>query len=105
MVASLTAMMSTLATVFTFTAVFGQKTKSQAKNLLSLVDLRGARVLVVDDKASSRKIMQAMLESLSFQVTAVSSGKEVIEELEKNENHDNKPYKMVILDNIVYVYY
>ena len=39
------------------------------------------KVLVVDDNATSREILQDMLESFSFEVTLAASGKEGLEEI------------------------
>ena len=60
------------------------------------LDLRGMRVLVVDDNASSREILQTLLESMSFEVTLAATAEEGIAELEKEaEDH---PYKLVVMD-------
>jgi len=40
-------------------------------------------VLVVEDNASSREILQSLLESMTFEVSAVASAEEGIAELEK----------------------
>jgi two-component system sensor histidine kinase/response regulator len=54
------------------------------------------KVLVVDDNASSRDILQEMLESFSFDVTVAASGPEGITELESTE--DDKPFELVVMD-------
>ena len=41
------------------------------------------KVLVVDDNASSRQVLEKILESFSFAVTLAASGEEGLAELEK----------------------
>ena len=81
---------------FIFTAKFGLARKVARKHLVPSVDLRGMRVLVVDDNASSREILQALLESMSFEVTVAASAEEGIAELEKDAK--DRPYKLVVMD-------
>ncbi|MBM4327558.1 MAG: response regulator [Deltaproteobacteria bacterium] len=81
---------------FIFTAKFRLAGKFSRKRLEPSVDLRGMRVLVVDDNASSREILQSLLENMTFQVTVAASAQEGIAELEKEaESH---PYKLVVMD-------
>jgi CheY-like chemotaxis protein/HPt (histidine-containing phosphotransfer) domain-containing protein len=54
------------------------------------------KVLVVDDNATSRSILQEMLESFSFEVSLAASGKEGITELEAASK--DKPFELVIMD-------
>lgn len=80
---------------FTFTAMFGifeQKAQS-----IDLVDVRGMKLLVVDDSATSREILRDMLIAMSFQVKVVSSGMEALEALEK-EAATGTPFSLVLLD-------
>jgi len=59
-------------------------------------DLRGLKALVVDDNATSREILQDILESFSFEVHLSASGKEALEEIERADN--DKPFELVIMD-------
>jgi two-component system, sensor histidine kinase and response regulator len=81
---------------FLFTAEFGLARKVVRRHLEPSVDLRGMRVLVVDDNASSREILQTLLESMSFEVSAAASAEEGIVEL-VNEA-ENRPYRLVVMD-------
>jgi signal transduction histidine kinase/DNA-binding response OmpR family regulator/HPt (histidine-containing phosphotransfer) domain-containing protein len=81
---------------FIFTAKFGLARKVARRHLEPSVDLRGMRVLVVDDNASSREILQTLLESMSFEVTVSASAEEGIAELEKDAK--DRPYKLVVMD-------
>ena len=81
---------------FFFTARFGLASKMTRRRLEPSVDLRGMRVLVVDDNASSREILQTLLETMSFEVTVAATAEEGLAELEKEaEGH---PYKLVVMD-------
>ena len=53
-------------------------------------------MLVVEDNASSREILQTLLESMTFEVSAVASAEEGIAELEKEAKA--RPYKLVVMD-------
>ena len=81
---------------FIFTARFGLAKKIARRRLEPSVDLRGMRVLVVDDNASSREILQTLLESMSFEVSVAASGEEGIAELEKEAS--GRPYRLVVMD-------
>ena len=81
---------------FFFTATFGLAGKVARKQMEPTLDLRGMRVLVVDDNASSREILQTLLESMSFEVTLAATAEEGIAELEKAAA--DQPYKLVVMD-------
>jgi len=81
---------------FFFTAIFGLARKVARKQMEPTLDLRGMRVLVVDDNASSREILQTLLESMSFEVTLAATAEEGIAELEKEAK--DHPYKLVVMD-------
>ncbi|HTY24120.1 MAG TPA: response regulator [Desulfomonilaceae bacterium] len=81
---------------FIFTAKFGLARKVWRRHLEPSVDLRGMRVLVVDDNASSREILQSLLETMSFEVTVAASAEEGIAELEKEAK--SRPFKLVVMD-------
>lgn len=70
-------------------------TKNNAARVQS-PDLRGLKVLVVDDNEVSREIMSESLRSLSFEVDAVSSGMLALSEL--SNAYNNEPYQLVFLD-------
>jgi signal transduction histidine kinase/CheY-like chemotaxis protein len=81
---------------FSFTATFGLGKEKAKKRFRPSQDLRGMKVLVVDDNATSRGIFQEMLESFSFEVSVAASGAEGITELESAE--ENKPFELVVMD-------
>jgi len=81
---------------FSFTANFGLGQEKAKKRFKPSQDLRGMKVLVVDDNATSRDILQAMLESFTFAVSVAASGPEGITELESAEKE--KPFELVVMD-------
>ena len=81
---------------FLFTAVFGLGTGKARKRLAPAQALRGVKVLVVDDNATSRQIFQEMLESFGFEVAQAASGPEGLAELEKAS--PGPPYELVVMD-------
>ena len=81
---------------FSFTANFGLGKKIAKKRFKPSSELRGMKVLVVDDNATSRSIFQEMLESFSFDVSVAPSGEEGIAELENADS--DKPFELVIMD-------
>ncbi len=81
---------------FSFTANFGLGKEKAEKRLVPSPDLQGIKVLVVDDNASSRQILEKILESFSFEVTLAASGEEGLAELESTAK--DQPYDLVIMD-------
>jgi CheY-like chemotaxis protein len=81
---------------FSFTANFGLGKEKAKKQYKPASELRGMRVLVVDDNATSRDILQEMLESFTFEVTVAASGPEGITELE--DAKEDKPFELVVMD-------
>ena len=54
--------------------------------------LKGARILLVDDEATVRMIIQQFLENAGFTVTVATSGEEALHRLNK------KPFDLILLD-------
>ena len=62
-------------------------------------DLRGMRVLVVDDNAMAREILGGMLESFSFRVTVADSGAAALAELHRAAAVTTEdPYRLICMD-------
>jgi signal transduction histidine kinase len=83
-------------TTFSFTANFGLGKEKVKKRLVPSSDLRGMKVLVVDDSATSRNILQDILESFSFEVTSAASAEEGLEEIQQAD--PDQPYELVVMD-------
>ncbi len=65
------------------------------KELISPDELKDLRVLVVDDNETARTILNDIIKSFSFEVKAVASGKDALEELDKN---NNDYYSLILMD-------
>ncbi len=60
-------------------------------------DLRHTRALVVDDNESARIVLEEVLSSLTFDVKAVASGREALDELRASDE-SGSPYALLYLD-------
>ena len=83
-------------TTFSFTTNFGLGKETGKRRFVPSRDLRGLKVLVVDDSATSRGILRDILESFSFEVNLAPSGEEALEEIECAEQ--NQPFELVLMD-------
>ena len=81
---------------FWFTAHLG-KAKGAVRKLLPSDELRGKKVLVVDDNEVARNVLDDLLTSMTFVVEQVSGGAEAVEEVKKAAAN-NSPFEMVFLD-------
>jgi two-component system sensor histidine kinase/response regulator len=81
---------------FSFTANFGLGKEKAKKQYKPTSELHGMKVLVVDDNATSRDILEEMLESFTFEVTLAASAKEGLAELENAS--ESEPFELVIMD-------
>ncbi len=82
--------------IFTFTIRM-----QEARNLSPVIlvpdqDLRGMRILVIDDNATSRDILHEMLTAMEFRVEEAQSGAAAISMLKTTPTEDM--YKLIILD-------
>jgi two-component system sensor histidine kinase/response regulator len=85
-----------LGSTFWFTARLG-KGAARTKKYLPEPDLRGRRILVVDDNEMSRMVLSEMLGSMTFIVKDVSSGRETLAEISASAEK-GEPYDIVLLD-------
>jgi PAS domain S-box-containing protein len=84
---------------FSFTVDFGYSENNDDRLFLPTVDLRGMRVLVVDDSEFSRNILKRMLTSFTFDVNTVASGEEALDELMRAiDSKDEASYRLVLMD-------
>ena len=81
---------------FWFTVRVG-KGRDTARPLLPKPDLRGRRVLLVDDNAYAREVIGEMLQGMTFEVRSVDSGAAALDELE-HATAAGRPYEVVLLD-------
>ena len=81
---------------FTFTGRFGIGEQQPQPVPEFTPDLRGMRVLVIDDSPIACDIFRSQLSSLSYDVTVALSGEEGISKLKQAP--EKKPYDLIILD-------
>ncbi len=81
---------------FWFTARFGRGTE-KPRQLLPDPDLRGCRVLVIDDNDHARYVISDLLRSMSFVVSAAASGRDGLVEIARAASA-GEPYEIVFLD-------
>jgi signal transduction histidine kinase/DNA-binding response OmpR family regulator/HPt (histidine-containing phosphotransfer) domain-containing protein len=80
---------------FWFTAYLAKGDKVAKR--LPQPDLRGRRVLIIDDNAQAREVLSSMLTSMTFVVHEAPSGQEGIE-LVRQAADRNEPYEIVFVD-------
>ena len=81
---------------FWFTARFGRG-EDKALRMQPNSDLRGRRMLLVDDNDSAREVIGDMLRSMSFVVAAVPSGSKAVAEIARADAA-GEAYDVVFLD-------
>ncbi len=82
---------------FYFSAEFGLASQEREKRSRQVGDLKGLRVMVVDDSTTSQNIFKGILESFSFDVTVADTGEKALEEISRTV--DGGPfYGLVIMD-------
>jgi len=82
---------------FIFRAVFELASQEIERRSQLVGDLRGMRVLVVDDSETSRNIFREILESFSFEVAVLDSGAKALEAI-KQADIQGKAYRLVVMD-------
>jgi two-component system, sensor histidine kinase and response regulator len=84
--------------IFHFTACFGVQPESAARQVpASAIDVRQLPVLVVDDNATNRRILQDVLAHWQMQPTAVDGGAAALAALTQAKNAGT-PFPLVLLD-------
>ncbi len=85
-----------MGSTFWFTAHLG-KAKGAIRKLLPSDELRGKKVLVVDDNEIARNVLDDLLRGMTFVVEQVSGGAEAVEEVKKAA-FTSAPFEIVFLD-------
>ena len=70
-----------------------QKDKSDQKHIPS-IDIRGMRVLIIDDNETSLEILKSYLENFGLKVKTACSGKDAINILEES----SEPFNLMLID-------
>ena len=82
---------------FYFTALFTRQRATANNSGRTPANLRALPVLVVDDNATSRRILKEMLRSWHMKPTAVASGKEALNALYL-ANETGRPFSLALVD-------
>ena len=82
---------------FLFNATFGLMADAGKRRAQVVGDLRGMRVLVVDDSATSRDILVEALAAMTFKPEAVEGGPQALAELDRAAG-SGEPYELVLMD-------
>ena len=82
---------------FWFTARLSTRRAAPDAELLSLPELRGVRVLAVDDHATNRAILEALLGAWGMQVECVADGAAALSRL-RAAHAEGLPFALAILD-------
>ena len=83
---------------FEFTASFGLSEQTFSTLAPKKHALGAMRVLVVDDNSSSREILADLLHSFSLECVLVESGYAAAELLKKQQNSQEKPFDLILMD-------
>ena len=82
---------------FHFHAHFGLQQNPGARRAYKTEELKGLRVLVVDDNAHAREILATMATSFGLDVEVASDGKQALELIDQAERK-TAPYDLVLMD-------
>ena len=83
-------------TTFTFRISLKQQAKMESQSFAATTDLRGLRVLLVDDHAASQEFLQSVLESFTFHVTVAGSAEAGLARLEQKRSQQH--FDLVLMD-------
>jgi PAS domain S-box-containing protein len=81
---------------FRFTARLGKAAMAPRRRLLQS-DLRGRRVLIIDDNSQARTVLSSMLRNLAFVVDEAGSGQEGVEMVREAAKR-GEPYEIAFVD-------
>jgi PAS domain S-box-containing protein len=73
------------------------KGQTTPASLQPTTDVRGSRVLIVDDNPSAREVLFELLTRMSFKADAVEGGQEALQAVERATQSAN-PYDIVLMD-------
>jgi signal transduction histidine kinase/DNA-binding response OmpR family regulator len=86
--------------VFHFTCRFLRSDKPVTAASVDPAELKGVRVLAVDDNATNRRILQETLTGWGMNVTLADNAAAALSALE-NAQASNQPFSLIILDNMM----
>ncbi|MEG3640374.1 response regulator [Magnetococcus sp. PR-3] len=87
-----------IGSTFTFTADFKLPKDEGRWCIVPGPEVRGKKVLVVDDNSTAREILSEFLNSMGFVVGTAASGPEALQTLAKASHQGDSPYDVVCMD-------
>lgn len=84
--------------IFSFTVRLDRSASGDSFGFIAPEEMRESRILVVDDNEMALQILTETLESMSFKVTAVTSGYAAINEIQRSQEAREEPYKIAFID-------
>lgn len=82
---------------FHFHACFGVQQEAIPRRMFRADELKGVRMLVVDDNASAREILSTMARDFGLEVALANNGEEALR-LIANAERQSLPYDLVLMD-------
>jgi len=82
---------------FWFTVLFEKQPESLVRRIVVPEDIRGKRILIVDDNATNRSVLREQLKSWECRYGEASSGVQALEELRRAIT-DKAPFEIAIID-------
>ncbi|WP_035851742.1 response regulator [Deefgea rivuli] len=82
---------------FHFHAKFGLQTEAMPRRMYRADELRGCRLLVVDDNASAREILVAIAQSFGLIADAAANGQQGLQMIAAADQTEH-PYQLVLMD-------
>ncbi len=86
-----------LGSTFHFHASFERQIDAQPRRTLQRAELRGMRLLIVDDNDASRQILQSMAQSFGFEVDLANGCRQAIQLIEAT-TPTGRAYDLVLMD-------
>jgi len=83
---------------FFFTVLLDLGTAMEKEKLAAPEDLKGLKVLVVDDNETARNVLESYLNDFNFQTKTVSSGELALREIIQSKAANNTDYDLVLMD-------
>ncbi|MEW8626638.1 MAG: transporter substrate-binding domain-containing protein [Candidatus Thiodiazotropha sp.] len=87
-----------IGSAFKFTLLFDIDPSISRPDWIPQADLRGLRVLLVDDNSTAIELLQERLESFCFKVACASNAKDAMRLLADAEQNEPTPFKLVLMD-------
>ena len=86
---------------FWFTSVFKKQAEKKEETPLPIGDIKGKRILVVDDYRTNRDILKGYLVSTGCELIEASSGQEALNLLIDAAEEQGRPFDIVITDQMM----